>query len=445
MKNYKSYIKNFLLIIFLIIFLKNNISYAFWYGDETNIEIQNIDNMWWLRREQKEQKKKEQIKKIENLKNEIKNKNFLNKNIRWIYEASKYEDYPKDKWEIIDDDGDGIGYNYYFDENGYLLIDTVTPDYKIVDIYGREIDENFIPIERQIKEKTEDLIDDNPNKENSTNETKSKILIGQDVVLKKTEKIFNNKLNRDLINYIDKSNRFIEKIKKKTYNGVIWKSCSSFNPRDGYVIYKNPNNNFNRVSGNISLEYVTDDTDDTKYILKVYDADLYDKYLNMKIIDDLEEIYRTNELNKYDKQKLQFTFDRSIKRLRFELQIENGAKNRNCLLNNLKYSFSKEAFKNELIKKKEKEEEIEELKKLGIYVEDFWDLDIVNEDGTDIEEEIDDEDENDEITNFNYGFNEERTSYEDIVRDKNTGPSFDRVLNEKIDKQKVGPAFTNIK
>ena len=111
----------------------------------------------------------------------------------------------------------------------------------------------------------------------------------------------------------------------------------------------------------------------------------------------------------------------------------------------MKYSFSKEAFKNELIKKKEKEEEIEELKKLGIYVEDFWDLDIVNEDGTDIEEEIDDEDENDEITNFNYGFNEERTSYEDIVRDKNTGPSFDRVLNEKIDKQKVGPAFTNIK
>ena len=226
-KSYKSYIKNFLLIIFLITFLKNNISYAFWYGDETNIEIQNIDNMWWLRREQKEQKKKEQIKKIENLKNEIKNKNFLNKNIRWIYEASKYEDYPKNKWEIIDDDGDGIGYNYYFDENGYLLIDTVTPDYKIVDIYGREIDGNFTPIERQIKEKTEDLIADNLNKKNSANETKSKILIGQDVVLKKTEKIFNNKLNRDLINYIDKSNRFIEKmeinsIKRKNIKNYIY-------------------------------------------------------------------------------------------------------------------------------------------------------------------------------------------------------------------------------
>lgn len=36
--------------------------------------------------------------------------------------------YPKNGWAWIDGDGDGVSECYYFDENGYALIDTVTPD-----------------------------------------------------------------------------------------------------------------------------------------------------------------------------------------------------------------------------------------------------------------------------------------------------------------------------
>lgn len=43
--------------------------------------------------------------------------------------------YYKEEWAWIDGDGDGVAECYYFDQNGYLLTDTVTPD-------GSEVNEN---------------------------------------------------------------------------------------------------------------------------------------------------------------------------------------------------------------------------------------------------------------------------------------------------------------
>ena len=34
--------------------------------------------------------------------------------IKWLYEDTDITRFPKDKWEVIDDDNDGIAYNYYF-------------------------------------------------------------------------------------------------------------------------------------------------------------------------------------------------------------------------------------------------------------------------------------------------------------------------------------------
>ena len=101
-----------------------------------------------------------------------------------------------------------------------------------------------------------------------------------------------------------------------------------------------------------------------------------------------------------------------------------------------KYGFSKSAYKSELERKKEAEEEKEELKRLSIYVEDIWMLDNIDEDGG-TENVI-----NEEVENNSYII-EETKSYEDVVRDRKTGPSFDKDLNEKIDTQKIGPAFNN--
>ena len=106
-----------------------------------------------------------------------------------------------------------------------------------------------------------------------------------------------------------------------------------------------------------------------------------------------------------------------------------------CYLKNLKYGFCKFAFRDELIRKREEEEEIQDLKRLGIYVEDLWIIDDIDEDGNVVE---DDKYEKDEKNSY---IVDETKSYEDKVRERKTGPSFDKDLNEKIDTQKTGSAF----
>jgi len=44
--------------------------------------------------------------------------------------------YPKNSWLWIDGNEDGIAERYYFDENGYLLVNTTTPDQCTVDTNG---------------------------------------------------------------------------------------------------------------------------------------------------------------------------------------------------------------------------------------------------------------------------------------------------------------------
>lgn len=47
---------------------------------------------------------------------------------RWVYGGNFDNPYAISKWEWIDEDNDGIAKNYYFDERGFLLLDTMTPD-----------------------------------------------------------------------------------------------------------------------------------------------------------------------------------------------------------------------------------------------------------------------------------------------------------------------------
>lgn len=49
-------------------------------------------------------------------------------------------EYPVSSWQWIDDDENGIAECYYFDENGYLLMDTMTPDGYTVDSGGAWVD-----------------------------------------------------------------------------------------------------------------------------------------------------------------------------------------------------------------------------------------------------------------------------------------------------------------
>ena len=245
--------------------------------------------------------------------------------------------------------------------------------------------------------------------------------------------------------YVDSSDRFIKDTKGVIYNQVRWKKCSSLKGNGGYVVFNNPINNFNKITGYISTEYFTYD-DNTDLTLKVYDGDLYDKYKEENHLYVIEEIYSDSSFNKTDAVKFSFTFDRSIRRLRFEIEVDGEYKNRTCFIKDLKYGFNKSAFYNELIRKKEEEEEIENLKKLGIYVEDMWSFDAIDEDGDMIEEyedeeESENENNDDRIGGISYVSDEETKSYEDIIRDRNTGPAFDEELKNK---KEIGPFYINI-
>lgn len=52
--------------------------------------------------------------------------------------------FPSGGWQWIDDNGDGIANSYYFDANGYLLVNTTTPDGYTVDGNGAWIVNNVV-------------------------------------------------------------------------------------------------------------------------------------------------------------------------------------------------------------------------------------------------------------------------------------------------------------
>ena len=430
---------NKIFVIFLIITISHFTSYGYWYEEPEIYETKNVDDMWWLRKKQRDELKQKQENELKKKIEEDKKKEFKDKKMKWLYSDSDTTNFAKNKWELIDDDNDGKYYKYYFDTDGYLLIDTVTYDYKIVDNKGREINENYEPIIYDSFENMvygDGIVVDEDNSYILPKSEPSKIVVPNNVVLKKTEKIYDNTIDRDVLLYENKSYRFLKQIKGTIKNNTIWKA-SSLKGNGGYIIFNNPKNNFNKMSGTVAMEYY--EFKNVGYcVLKVYDADLYDKYNEYNRLDELKEIYTTSSLNEVDYENFNFTFDRSISRLRFEIETEEENKSITFYLKNLKYGFSKSVFRDELIRKAEEEEEIEELKRLGIYVEDYWNLDTLDEDGNNIE---DDEDvENNEIS---LKSTEETKAYEDVIRDRKTGPSFDKDLNEKIDTQKIGPAFNN--
>ena len=442
----KSKTKIVCIIVILSITYMYADTYAYWYEEPEIYETEDIDSKWWLSRKRKEELKKEQQIEINKRIEENKNKEFKDKNIRWLYSDYDITRYPKDKWEIIDEDNDNVAYNYYFDKDGYLLIDTITPDYKIVDSKGREVDYNLKPIKYEINKnivEEESVKDTNSITDlyNLPKKEPSKVLIGKGVVLRKQERIYDTTINKDVINYTSSADRFIKETKGTIYNETRWKKCSSLKGNGGYVVFDNPQNNFNKITGYIATQYNTFDDDNTICTLKVYDADLYDKYDIEHHLDDLDEIYENNSFNNTDAIRFNFTFDRSIKRLRFEIEAEGNYKNRTCYLKDLRYGFSKVAFKEELERKKEDEEDIEELKRLGIYVEDFTSFYAIDEDGEIIYEDEEIENNDDEIDNISYISDEETRNYEDVVRDRNTGPAFDEDLKNI---KKIGPDTINI-
>ena len=358
---------------------------------------------------------------------------------KWLRNPNDEESYVKNGFVLVPiSTGSDIAYKYYFDSSGYLITDNISKDYTVLDSLGREIDKELIPVEYYIGskdysiehiEKVVDSKDDvyYENRNRSINSTPSQIIITEGVVFRnKLEKIFNTLIDRDMTKYIVGGSGYQTNVKGNTYKNGQWKQVLKLRSNGSYIVFENHVNNFNKVTGRIAMETTISADRRTSCRLIVYDKDEYDK-------GNLDEyLYYNDEFNYTEQKAISFTFDRSIKQLVFVLYIDGKYKNRSVYFKDLRFGFSKSVYRDELIRKREDQEEIDYLKSLGLYVEDDSYFDIIDEDG-EIIDEIDDE--VDDIEDF---FDSEKY-YDDLV-DRKSGPAYDEEL-KKLSERKTGPYY----
>lgn len=68
----------------------------------------------------------------------------------------EYDDgsYPVSEWVWVDDDNDGMYECYYFDHDGYLLVNTITPDNYTVNEYGAWVVDGVVQSQEMADEST---------------------------------------------------------------------------------------------------------------------------------------------------------------------------------------------------------------------------------------------------------------------------------------------------
>lgn len=361
--------------------------------------------------------------------------NSENGAILWV--SPDLTSYQTNGWSWIDDDGDGVGYYYYFDENGKLLIDTITPDYEIVNWYGQKVDRYGEPIKMSLQEAENDgnlefpqleemikssnhqgkksegsigvvkdysgpaqFIQYDPN----ANDGPAKQIVGKNVVFNQKEALFDSSIDRDLTNYITGGSNYSKKVNGTIFNKTKWRNCMSLKGDGAFIEFENPKNNFNRVKGRIATHYFTYSDRTTICTLTVYDE------------SEDEIIFTTAGFNYNSGVAFDFLFPRRFKKLKFVLNVSGEYTTRTCYIRDLKYLFDKTYYY----------EEIEEMGE-DLYYEEMARIasNYQNDDIATISEadEVDpDYDSTDDETDDDY-------VPEATGDDTKTGPQFDKNLN----------------
>ena len=76
-------------------------TYAAWYEEPEIYETENVDSKWWLSRKQKEAERQKQFIELNKKIEENKNKDFKDKNIRWLYSDFDTTRFPKNKEGVL--------------------------------------------------------------------------------------------------------------------------------------------------------------------------------------------------------------------------------------------------------------------------------------------------------------------------------------------------------
>ena len=358
---------------------------------------------------------------------------------KWLKDIKDEDSYVKNSFVLVPiSTGSDIAYKYYFDSSGYLITDNISKDYTVLDYLGREIDKELKPVEYYIGSKDysiehiekpydskEDVYYGNVNR--SINSTPSQIIITEGVVFRnKLEKIFNTLIDRDMTKYIVGGSGYQTNAKGNTFKNGQWRQALKLRSNGSYITFENHINNFNKVTGKIAMESTSSSNRETSCRLVVYDKAEYDK-------GNLDEyLYYNDEFNYTEQKAISFTFDRSIKQLVFVLYVDGKYKNRSVYFKDLRFGFSKSVYRDELIRKREDQEEIDYLKSLGLYIEDDSYFDIIDEEG-EIIDEIDEELE--DIEDFF-----DSNKYYDELMDRKSGPAYDEEL-KKLSERKIGPYY----
>ena len=394
----------------------------------------------WFTEEMVVSEEKEKLSFFEKIDGKVSKVNRTTKIIhKWLTNINDEDSYVKNSFVLVPiATGSDIAYKYYFDKNGYLITDNLSKDYTVLDNLGREIDAELKPVEyyvgskdysiehiEKVVDRKEDVYYGNRNR--SINSTPSQIIITEGVLFRnKLEKIFNTLIDRDMSKYIVGGSGYQTNAKGNTFKNGQWKQALKIRGNGSYIVFENHVNNFNKITGKIAMESTASSDRSTSCRLIVYDKEEYDK-------GNLDEYLYYNDESNYTEQKaISFTFDRSIKNIVFVLYVDGKYKNRSVYFKDLRFGFSKSAYREELIRKAEDKAEIDYLKSLGLYVEDDSYFDIIDEDG-EIIDEIDDE-----VESLEDFFNSNK--YYDELMDRKSGPAFDEEL-KKLSERKIGPYY----
>ena len=348
------------------------------------------------------------------------------KKIQSIYDKGYY---PKNSFIVVDEDLDGYGYIYYFNDKGKLLVDTVSPDYRVIDKYGREVDEDLEPILYKVELVNYENVSTSSDVQ-IRGHISNQIILSKGVTLKEKSKFYDNQMNRHVIDYINSSLRFKKTTNGTIYDGSKWKSVSSLRDDGGYAVFNNPKNNFNKMVGKIAMQKIgsKDDTG-TECTLYVYDADLYEMYKDYEYM--IDPLFETSAFNYSEPLDFSFTFYRTVKRLRFQIETSGSSKLRTCYLKDLRYGFSNLKYKEELEEAKENAEYIAYLKELGLYQSDeemLAELRALEEDSTSDYLEYEDFNDIDIYNNVDLSDYDRDYDKEQRAIDRRTGPAFDEYL-----------------
>ena len=297
-------------------------------------------------------------------------------------------------WKLIDDNNDGYAFYYYFDENGIVLRDDITPDYQVVGWDGRWV--NTAGVIQHAKVDSVDSYTGDPSlysaelmkRLNSNSAIKkgvessgqylhmadpsviigpkpsdeividvnadgtAKVVLGKNVEIKKDKnnKTFDSQMDKNMQEYVAGGNKYSKKVNGTIFTKTKWKDVMALKGNEATILFDNPSNNFNKLKGRIATHYFTYSDRTTTCTLNIYNEDKNDL------------IYTTSDFNYNGGVNFECTFPRKTKKIKFELEVDGQYPSRICYLRKCEYGFDKAAYEEELY---DDETEAEYLKKVG--------------------------------------------------------------------------------